>query len=163
TIAGFCIFIGAGLVYAGDGALNLAQMHAALAQHTGSADLAALGLLVAGFATKAGLVPFHGWLPDPHQAPPGPVSALLSRLMGIVAVGRLAFQVYPAGRTPILGVLMVLGLVSALAGAVLALAQDDLKRLLAYDTVSQTGVLAIGLATGVPSGVAGSVYHLVNH
>ena len=166
TIAGFAVFLGAGLLYANHGALNLAQLHTALASHTGAADLAALGLLVAGFATKAGLMPFHGWLPDAHEAAPGPVSALFSGLMvnlGIVAVGRLAFQVFPTSRVPVLGVLMVLGVASALTGAVLALAQDDLKRLLAYDTVSQMGVLAIGFATGVPSGVAGSVYHLVNH
>ena len=166
TLAGFAIFIGAGLIYSGHGALNFAQIHAALAAHTSTADLVALGLLVAGFATKAGLVPFHGWLADAHTAAPGPVSALFSGLMvnlGIVAIGRLAFQVYPTAHVPILGALMVIGVVSALLGALLALAQGDLKRLLAYDTVSQTGVLAIGLATGTAPGVAGAVYHLANH
>src|SRR5205807_10125743 len=63
TIAGFAIFIGAGLLYSGHGALNLGQLHDAIAAHAGTADLVALGLLVSGFATKAGLVPFHGWLP----------------------------------------------------------------------------------------------------
>ncbi len=58
---------------------------------------------------------------------------------------------------------MVLGLVSALLGALMALAQDDLKRLLAYDTVSQVGIMAIGLAVGNAAGVAGAAYHLVNH
>ncbi len=166
TIAGFAIFVGAGLLYSGRGALNLAQLHRALAARTSTADLIALGLLVSGFATKAGLVPFHGWLPDAHEAAPGPISALFSGLMvnlGIVAIGRLAFQVFPTGRLPILGALMVFGVVSALLGAFLALAQKDLKRLLAYDTISQMGVLAIGLATGVPAGVAGAVYHLANH
>ncbi len=166
TLAGFAIFVGAGLLYADHGALNLGQLHRALAAHAGTADLVALGLLVAGFATKAGLVPFHGWLADAHEAAPGPVSALFSGLMvnlGVVAIGRLAFQVFPTARLPILGALMAIGLVSALLGAVLALAQDDLKRLLAYDTVSQTGVLCIGLAAGTASGVAGSTYHLVNH
>ncbi|MBS2961423.1 Fe-S-binding domain-containing protein [Actinocrinis puniceicyclus] len=166
TIAAFAVFVGAGLLYSGDGALNLAQLHDALAAHVGTADLVALGLLTAGFATKAGLTPFHGWLADAHTAAPGPVSALFSGLMvnlGVVAVGRLAFQVFPTSRVPILGVLMVIGIVSALTGATLALAQDELKRLLAYDTVSQTGVLAIGLATRSASGIAGSTYHLVNH
>jgi len=166
TVAAFAVFIGAGLLYTGHGALNLAQLHDALAAHVGTADLVALGLLVAGFGTKAGLIPFHGWLPDAHTAAPGPVSALFSGLMvnlGIVAVGRLAFQVFPTSRTPILGILMVVGVVSALVGATMALAQDELKRLLAYDTISQMGVLAIGLATGAASGIAGSTYHLVNH
>ena len=94
------------------------------------------------------------------------MSALFSGLMysfGIVAIGRLAFQVFGLGSTPILGLLLTVGILSALLGAVMALAQDDLKRLLAYDTISQMGILAIGLGTGTATGVTGAVYHLVNH
>ena len=119
------------------------------------------------FGTKAGLVPFHGWLPDAHTAAPGPVSALFSGLMvnlGIVAIGRIVFEVYtPRHRPRPLGLLMVIGLVSAVAGAFFALFQDDLKRLLAYDTISQMGVLVVGLATGTAAGFAGASYHLVDH
>jgi multicomponent Na+:H+ antiporter subunit D len=129
--------------------------------------MVALALVLCGFATKAGLVPFHTWLPDAHTAAPGPVSALFSGLMvnlGIVAIVRVALQVYgPANGRPVLGLLMALGVVSALVGAVMALAQDDLKRLLAYDTISQVGVLAVGFASDTPDGVAGATYHLVNH
>jgi multicomponent Na+:H+ antiporter subunit D len=166
TLASFAVFIGAGLLYAETGALNFAQLHYALARHVTTADEIALGLLVAGFATKAGLVPFHGWLADVHTATSGPVSALFSGLMynfGIVAIGRLAFQVFGVTSVPIRGLLLTVGVVSALLGAIMALAQDDLKRLLAYDTISQMGILAIGLGTGTAPGVTGAVYHLVNH
>jgi multicomponent Na+:H+ antiporter subunit D len=166
TLASFAVFIGAGLLYAANGALNYAQLHTALARRVTTPDLIALGLLVAGFATKAGLVPFHGWLADAHTAAPGPVSALFSGLMvnfGVVAIGRLVFQVFGVSSTHALGLLVTVGVISALLGAVLALAQDDLKRLLAYDTISQMGILAIGLGTGTASGVAGAAYHLVNH
>lgn len=167
SVASFAIFTGVGLLYARHGALNFGQLHGALAtQGLRAADLVALGLLVAGFATKAGLLPFHGWLPDAHTAAPGPVSALFSGLMvnlGVFVIARLVFQIYPLGSTPMFGILMVVGLVSALTGAVLALAQDDLKRLLAYDTISQMGVLCAGYATASPEGVAGATYHLVNH
>ncbi|HEY1920638.1 MAG TPA: proton-conducting transporter membrane subunit [Streptosporangiaceae bacterium] len=166
NLASFAIFIGAGLLYADHGALNFGQLHTALAHHTSTPDKIAFGLLVAGFATKAGLVPFHGWLADAHTAAPGPVSALFSGLMvnlGVVGIGRLAFQIYGPTSTPVLGLLMTLGLISAVVGAVMALAQDDLKRLLAYDTVSQTGIMMVGLAAGDPAGVAGAVYHMVNH
>jgi multicomponent Na+:H+ antiporter subunit D len=166
TVAGFGVFVGTGLLYAQYGALNFAQLHTALAGHLRTPALVALGLLVAGYATKAGLVPFHGWLADAHTAAPGPVSALFSGLMvnlGIVAIARLTFQVYGPARLPILGVLMVIGLVSAVVGAVLALAQDDLKRLLAYDTISQMGILAIGLGAGSALGTVGAAYHLLNH
>ncbi len=166
TIASFVVFVGIGLLYAGHGALNFGQLHGALAAAMGTADLVALGLLVAGFATKAGLIPFHGWLADAHEAAPGPVSALFSGLMvamGVVAIVRLAFQVYPAGRTVLLGLLMAAGITSALIGALLALAQDNLKRLLAYDTVSQMGLIIAGFGTGSAAGIAGATYHLVNH
>jgi multicomponent Na+:H+ antiporter subunit D len=165
TIGGFLVFVGAALLYADHGALNFAQLHDALPGHVRTPDLLALGLLVAGFATKAGLMPFHGWLPDAHTAAPGAVSALFSALMvdlGVVGLVRLAMQVFAGGHR-VLGLLTGLGVVSAVLGAVLALAQDDLKRLLAWDTVSQTGVLMIGFASAVPAGVAGATYHLVNH
>jgi len=166
TLASFAIFIGAGLLYAETGALNYAQLHGSLAGHITTPAAIALGLLVAGFATKAGLVPFHGWLPDVHTAAPGPVNALFSGLMdslGVLAIARVVFQIFGPGAAPVLGLLMTLGLISALLGAIMALAQDDLKRLLAYDTISQVGIIVVGLAAGNPSGVAGAAYHLVNH
>jgi multicomponent Na+:H+ antiporter subunit D len=166
TLASFSVFVGAGLEYARHGALSFAQLHEALAGHVGTPDAVALGLLVAGFATKAGLAPFHGWLADVHTAAPGPVNALFSALMdalGVVAIARVVFQVFGTSSLPVLGLLMGLGLASALLGGIMALAQDDLKRLLAYDTISQIGIVMIGFATGNASGVAGAVYHLVNH
>jgi multicomponent Na+:H+ antiporter subunit D len=167
TLASFAVFIGASLLYANHGALNLGQLHMGLAGHAHTADMVALALLVCGFATKAGLIPFHTWLPDAHEAAPGPVSALFSGLMvnlGMIAIVRVALQVYgPVNGRPVLGLLMALGVVSAVVGAVMALAQDDLKRLLAYDTISQIGVLTVGFASDTPAGVAGATYHLVNH
>lgn len=166
NIAAFCVFIGVALLYSGHGALNFGQLHHALDAHVRSADLFVLALLVTGFGTKAGLIPFHGWLADAHTAAPGPVSALFSGLMvnlGVVAIARLTLDIYPTNRSPVLGLLTVLGAVSAVAGALLAFAQDDLKRLLAYDTISQMGVLIVGYATATAQGVAGATYHLVSH
>ncbi len=167
TLASFAVFVGAALLYANHGALNFGQLHRGLAGHAHTADMVALALLICGFGTKAGLMPFHCWLPDAHTAAPGPVSALFSGLMvnlGIVAIVRVAVQVYgPQTGRPVLGLLMGLGIVSAILGAVMALAQDDLKRLLAYDTISQMGVLIVGFASETPDGVAGATYHLVNH
>jgi multicomponent Na+:H+ antiporter subunit D len=167
SIAGFVVFVGAALLYADHGALNFGQLHQQLARGATRADMLALALLVAGYATKAGIMPFHGWLPDAHTAPHGAVSALFSALMyniGIVALVRLVLQVFPPdqdGSATIL--LIVLGAGTALLAAVLTLAQDDFKRLLAWDTVSQMGVLIMGFATADASGVAGATYHMVNH
>ena len=83
--------------------------------------------------------------------------------LGIVAIARHGLPGLRHGQHPDAGAAADLGLISALLGAVMALAQDDLKRLLAYDTISQMGILAIGLGTGTAPGTAGAVYHLVNH
>jgi multicomponent Na+:H+ antiporter subunit D len=167
SAAGFAVFIGAGMLYSKHGALNFGQLHDALQHGADVASRFALALLVAGFATKAGLMPFHGWLPDAHTPVPGAISALFSGLMvnlGIVAIVRLVLLVFtPENGHAVLGLLTVLGIVSAVLGAVLALAQDDLKRLLAWDTVSQMGVLMVGFASDESKGVAGATYHLVNH
>jgi multicomponent Na+:H+ antiporter subunit D len=166
NIAAFWVFVGTALLYADHGGFNFGQLHNGLGTSVKTADLLALGLIVSGFATKAGLVPFHGWLADAHTAAPGQVSALFSGLMvnlGIVGIARYALQIAPATHRPLLGLITVLGCVSAVTGAVLALAQDDLKRLLAYDTVSQLGVLAVGIGSGTSSGTAGMIYHLISH
>ncbi|WP_231122691.1 complex I subunit 5 family protein [Mycobacterium colombiense] len=147
------------------GALNFGQLHGALSAGAGRAALLAVAFLVAGFATKAGLVSFHTWPPDTHTPVPGAVSALFSALMvdlGVVALARIRLQLFPF--LPSLPTLLTgLGVASALLGATMALLQDDLKRLLAWDTVAQTGVMATGFASGTAAGVAGAVYHLVNH
>jgi multicomponent Na+:H+ antiporter subunit D len=167
TIAGFAIFIGAAVLYANHGALNFGQLHNSLNAHIGTPDLLALALLITGFGTKAGIAPFHAWLPDAHSAAPGAVSALFSALMvdlGVIAIARIVFQIFGSGTgRPLLGLLTGLGLSSALLGAALALAQDDLKRLLAWDTVSQMGILIVGFATATAAGIAGATYHLINH
>jgi multicomponent Na+:H+ antiporter subunit D len=166
TVAGFFIFLAVALLYTQTGAVNLGQLHVRLGMSPNVAELIALGLLVAGLATKSGLVPFHGWLPDVHSAAPGPVSALFSGLMynfGIALIGRVIFDVYPLGASSITTILMVVGLVSALGGALFALLQQELKRILAYDTISQMGVLAVGLATATATGLAGAAFHMLSH
>lgn len=169
TIAGFSVFVGAAVLYGRFGALNLAQLHVAASHHPGGfavTGVVAVGLLIAGFGTKAGLIPFHGWLPDAHSAAPGAISALFSGLMvamGMVAIARVALLVVPHGTLPIAGTLTVVGAVSALGGAALSFGQDDLKRLLAYDTIAQMGIVAIGLGAANQEGLSGATYQLLNH
>jgi multicomponent Na+:H+ antiporter subunit D len=95
------------------------------------------------------------------------VPALFSALMvdlGVVMMVRLVLQVLGPGRGHhLLGLLTGLGIASALLGAVMALAQDGLLRLLAWDTVSQVGVMTVGFASATSAGVGGAVYHMVNH
>ncbi len=167
SIAGFIVFTGAAVLYMATGALNFGQIHDEI---LGAADKPvglAIGLLIAGFATKAGLVPFHTWLPDAHAQGPGAVNAMFSALMidlGIIAVVRVTLQVAEPLQWPqLLPMITTLGVLSAVLGALMALAQDDLKRLLAWDTVSQAGVLVIGFASATAEGVTGGIYHLISH
>jgi hydrogenase-4 component B len=134
-------------------------------------------LFLLGFATKAGVVPLHVWLPEAHPAAPSNVSALMSSILiktGIYGIVR--FCAFGLG-TPELswGVLVVaLGGLSALLGVLYALMQHDLKRLLAYHSIENIGIILLGLGAGMISlaygrsdvaavGVAACLYHVLNH
>ena len=109
-------------------------------------------LLVLGFATKAGIVPMHVWLPRAHPAAPSHVSAVMSAAMvkmGVYGVLLVVLQLLPAGR-PWWGlVLLALGTVSALYGILQASVATDLKRLLAYSTTENVGLMFLAIGTGV--------------
>ncbi len=123
-------------------------------------------LFIMGFGLKAALIPFHAWLPDAHPSAPAPISAILSGLLikvsGVYALTRIFFNVF--GLTATLSqVLMWLGAVSIVVAGFLALGQKDLKRLLAYSSISQVGYVVLGLGIGTPLGIAGGLFHLFNH
>jgi formate hydrogenlyase subunit 3/multisubunit Na+/H+ antiporter MnhD subunit len=151
---------------------------AAMAGLDGGGPLAGwvFGLALFGFGLKAGLVPFHFWLPGAHAAAPSHVSAILSGVLlkcGIYGLLRITgfFEKVPASWG---GLLLAAGAVSAVLGVAFALSQHDVKRLLAYHSVENIGIIAMGLglallgrASGNPAlvvlGFAGAVLHVVNH
>ncbi len=121
---------------------------------------------ILGFGLKAALVPFHAWLPDAHPSAPAPISAVLSGLLikvsGIYALVRIVFNVF--GLTPTLStILMYLGTISLVVAAFLALGQKDIKRMLAYFSISQVGYIILAFGIGTPLGIAGGLFHLFNH
>lgn len=125
-----------------------------------------VAFFIAGFGLKAALVPFHAWLPDAHPSAPAPISAMLSGLLikvsGIYALFRIIYSV--VGLTPVLTqVFLALGTISMVVAALLALGQKDLKRMLAYSSISQVGYIVVGLALGTPLGLLGGLFHLFNH
>jgi len=125
----------------------------------------AVGLLLVGFGTKAGIAPFHPWLPDAHAEAPTPVSVLLSGVMikmALYALARTVGLFFPTW--PQLTVFAVaLGVFTMVLGIVLALNQDDLKRLFAYSSVSQIGYVVVGVGVGTYLGCFGGLFHLLNH
>lgn len=168
----FLLFLFAAL---GDGAPVLDfDLFTAPASEAARSALFLLALI--GFGTKAGLMPFHVWLPEAHPAAPSHVSAVMSGVMIKTGFYGLLRVLLFLGPPPLWwGVFLVgLGLVSGILGVLFALAQHDLKRLLAYHSVENVGIIAmglglglIGLSTGSPAvaalGFGGGLLHVVNH
>jgi multicomponent Na+:H+ antiporter subunit D len=126
----------------------------------------AILLFIAGMCIKAGVVPFHGWLPDAYSAAPSAVSVLLAgvitKIAGVYILMRLVTDVFvkiPMVETS----LLVLGTLSILVGALAAIGQKDFKRMLAYSSISQVGYIIIGAAIGTPLGFVGALLHFFNH
>jgi len=119
-----------------------------------------------GFAVKMAIVPVHTWLPDAHAEAPTPISALLSPAMiGLGGYGlvRLAYFIFPEIFKQFSLVFSLLALITMIYGGVMVLAQDDIKRLLAYSSISQMGYLLFGIASNHPMGIAGSMFQYVSH
>jgi multicomponent Na+:H+ antiporter subunit D len=125
-----------------------------------------MGAFVCALFIKGGLVPFHGWLPAAYSAAPAPVSIFLAgiatKASGIYALVRLATYVFPQSPA-VNNVLMLVGAASIIIGAVAAVSQSDIKRLLAYSSISQVGYIILALGCGSPLAVAGAIFHLFNH
>lgn len=126
---------------------------------------AAMVLLLAGFAIKTGVVPFHSWLPDAHQSADTSVSVLLSGVVikiagvyGLIMLTQLFGDVAPLRVS-----LAVIGMLSVVAGALLAARQSHFKRVIAYSSVSQMGYILLGLSTGTTLGLAAALAHVFSH
>jgi formate hydrogenlyase subunit 3/multisubunit Na+/H+ antiporter MnhD subunit len=129
-----------------------------------------------GFAIKAGFMPFHAWLPNAHPAAPAHVSGLLSAInikAGIYGIARM-FMFFPTAPQSFGWALLAVALISAIGGVWYALAQHEIKRLLAYHSVENIGIIGLGLAVawlgrcvGAPGlvalGLAGALFHTLNH
>ncbi len=126
----------------------------------------AIILLVTGLSIKAGLVPFHMWVPDAYSSPSASVSVLLAGIVtkagGVYAILRLLMVVFPQ-IVLIQEVFAFIGIISIVAGALLAIGQKDFKKMLAYSSISQIGYIIVGAACGTPLGFLGAFLHFFNH
>jgi len=131
-------------------------------------EVLAFVLLFLGFAVKVPVVPFHTWLPDAHVEAPTPVSVILAGVllkMGTYALLRFNFTIlddvvtYGANAE----ILTAIGVISVIYGAMLALSQRDLKRIVAYSSISSMGYVIVGLVALTPHGMGGATFQMVSH
>jgi formate hydrogenlyase subunit 3/multisubunit Na+/H+ antiporter MnhD subunit len=122
--------------------------------------------LAAGAFAKAGAMPFHTWVPDVAEDAPTPVTAFLpaslDKLLGIYFLFRISLDIFQMN-SGMNTFLMAVGSVTIVAAVMMALIQHDMKRLLGYHAVSQVGYMVLGIGTGNPIGIAGGLFHMVNH
>lgn len=149
------------------GSASFMDINAALhAKEHGLFTVLAIGFFLTGLFIKGGLVPFHGWLPDAYSSAPAEVSVLLAGIVtktsGIYTLARIIISVF--GSDPrIEHILLGAGVISVFYGAFAALRQNDMKRMLAYSSISQVGYIVMGLGAGTGLGIAGAVFHIFNH
>ena len=171
TLALIAMFV----AWGGPGDLSFAALRDATLQPAFPRALV-LVLALGGFGVKAGIVPLHFWLPEAHAAAPSHVSALMSGLVIKTGIYGLLRMLLLAGGAPAWfgWLVLLLGITSGVLGVVWALAQHDLKRLLAYHSVENIGIILIGMgagiigaAAGLPAvsalGFAGALLHVLNH
>lgn len=123
-------------------------------------------LLFIGFAIKLPMVPLHTWLPDAHVEASTPVSVILAALLlkiGGYGLLRIAFPLFPDAALHFSTFVALMGVISIIYGALTAMASRDLKRLIAYSSVSHMGFVLLGLASVTEEGITGATYQMVSH
>lgn len=171
TIGATFYLIGVGLIYMMTGTLNLADMESRVREVTDLTPiLAACGFLTVGLALKAAIFPLHTWLPNAYTFAPHAVSVFIAACatkVSLYVLLRFDFVVFqsnlPGPVDQFSGFLLPLAIVAILVGSAIAIAERDLKRLLAYSSVAQVGYIVLGAALASVSGLTAAIMHMFSH
>ena len=165
--------VGVGYVFVATGTLNMVELSAAIPETVGYADplvIASFCFIAVGLSVKAAIFPLHTWMPDAYAESPDTVTAYISGLvstMGAYALARLIYTVYTPeffAAVPLASdALVAVATVSIVAGSVLAVIQPDVKRMLAYSSVAQFGMIVAAFGLATEQALLGAVIHLVGH
>jgi NADH-quinone oxidoreductase subunit N len=165
ALASGLLLFGMSMIYGATGSLDLHSIFASIGT-TPHLHLLQLGLvfLVVGIGFEFGAVPFHMWLPDVYEGAPTPIAMYISAVPKLAAVG-LAYRLLEVGMGPLAGdwtmMLAIMAALSLVIGNVVAIAQANLKRMLAYSTISHMGFVFLGLANPTPEGYASALFYAV--
>jgi multicomponent Na+:H+ antiporter subunit D len=171
TIAGGFYLLGIGFIYFATGSLNMADIAQILPSLYGSPVIVvAVALIVIALGIKMALFPLHMWLPDAHSYAPPVIAAILASLqieVAAYALIRLMLSVfgaeYFAAALPVTTIIGWCSAVGIIFGSVMAIAQRNFKRMLAYSTVAQVSYIGLGIALANPLGLIGALLHILNH
>jgi multicomponent Na+:H+ antiporter subunit D len=165
AVATVFLLLGTALLFAITGSVSFVDLAGAVKSGNFVVQIG-FGLIVFAFLVKAGMIPFHAWLPDAYTAAPLPVSILLAGIVtkigGVYTMMRIILAVFGFSKS-FSAMLLFIGAVSTVLGAFLALGQKDFKRMLAFSSISQIGYIMMGFATGTPIGLIGAAFHFFNH
>jgi NADH-quinone oxidoreductase subunit N len=167
SLASGLLLYGMSLLYGATGTLDLAQLNVAVASTQDTTlVLAGMVFLVAGIAFKFGAAPFHMWLPDAYHGAPTPITVFIGSAPKLAAFA-MAFRLLEAGLGPLDErwrlLLAGLAVLSLAVGNLVALVQSNLKRMLAYSTISHVGFLFLGLAGGGAQGYAAAMFYAISY
>lgn len=188
SVATTFFLVGLAIFYAQYGSFNMQYLHSVM-KHT-LLDRISLVFVFSALAMKAGAVPMHMWIPDTYSEAPAPVSSMLktSGIVCLYGLFRVCFSLYgnpvadlvnPINSKTLGWIVIVLGLLSMFIGVTMALVQNDVKRLMAFHAVSQTGYMLLGVGVGIAVytvrdngeafrtygrlAMAGGIFHIMNH
>src|SRR6056297_4062529 len=158
------ILIGIGLLYGQFGTLNMADIASNIHSVEPISIFVPLVLLITGFGVEAAIFPLNGWLPDAHSSAPSSISAILSGIaieVGLYALVRVVFTLF--GASSILTFLLFLGMITLLIGELCAFNQQNIKRMLAYSSIGQIGLIVFAISIASSGGITGGLFQLVSH
>jgi len=157
---------GAALIYGFSGSIAFPEIAQAITSKPSESLVLMIGLamLLIGLLFKIGAVPFHQWVPDVYQGAPTPVTGFMAATVKVAAFGallRILYVAFGGVRWDWEPIVWIVAIITMLLGAIVALVQGDIKRMLAYSSIAQAGFMLIGVASASPAGLASTMFYVI--
>ena len=164
SIGSSLLLIGIGLLYGQFGTLNMADLAKQIVDYTEPSVFVPMVLMITGLGIEAAIFPLNAWLPDAHSSAPSSISAILSGIaieVGLYAVIRVLFTIFDVSNFFVF--FMFLGVLTVLIGEMSAFSQKNIKRMLAYSSIGQIGLIVFAFSISTQFGVTGGLFQMISH